>query len=223
MTRTHTIIDSPLGELTLVSDDGALTGVYYPHHWYLPDPATFGVPHRVRVRGRRGAARRVLRRPADGVRAADVDGRRRVPGTRLGADRAHPVRGDDHVRRARTRARRPGDRACRRRSCRPQSALDRRSVPPGRRQGRQAHRVRRRPGAQAAAPRPRGPHRGTRGVGGSALLIATTRSPGYGSSIVLPMYRQCSSRRRRPAAGRRSQRPPAGSPDALRWAAWRSC
>ena len=43
MTRTHTIIDSPLGELTLVSDDGALTGVYYPHHWYLPDPATFGV------------------------------------------------------------------------------------------------------------------------------------------------------------------------------------
>ena len=43
MTRTHTIIDSPLGELTLVSADGALTGVYYPHHWYLPDPATFGV------------------------------------------------------------------------------------------------------------------------------------------------------------------------------------
>jgi methylated-DNA-[protein]-cysteine S-methyltransferase len=43
MTRTHTIMDSPLGELTLVSDDGALTGLYYPGHWYLPDPATFGV------------------------------------------------------------------------------------------------------------------------------------------------------------------------------------
>jgi methylated-DNA-[protein]-cysteine S-methyltransferase len=43
MTQTHTIIDSPLGELTLVSHDGALTGIYYPRHWYLPDPATFGV------------------------------------------------------------------------------------------------------------------------------------------------------------------------------------
>ena len=43
MTRTHTIIDSPLGELTLVSHDGALTGLYYPGHWYLPDPATYGV------------------------------------------------------------------------------------------------------------------------------------------------------------------------------------
>jgi methylated-DNA-[protein]-cysteine S-methyltransferase len=43
MTLTHTIIDSPLGELTLVSHDGALSGVYYPGHWYLPDPATFGV------------------------------------------------------------------------------------------------------------------------------------------------------------------------------------
>jgi methylated-DNA-[protein]-cysteine S-methyltransferase len=42
VTRTHTIIDSPLGELTLVSHDGALTGLYYPGHWYLPDPATFG-------------------------------------------------------------------------------------------------------------------------------------------------------------------------------------
>ena len=43
MTRTHTIIDSPLGELTLVSHDGALTGLYYPGHWYLPEPSTFGV------------------------------------------------------------------------------------------------------------------------------------------------------------------------------------
>ena len=43
MTPTHTIIDSPLGELTLVSHDGALTGLYYPGHWYLPEPSTFGV------------------------------------------------------------------------------------------------------------------------------------------------------------------------------------
>lgn len=43
MTATHTTLDSPLGELTLVADDGVLTGLYFPHHWYRPDLATFGV------------------------------------------------------------------------------------------------------------------------------------------------------------------------------------
>jgi methylated-DNA-[protein]-cysteine S-methyltransferase len=42
MTPTHTIIDSPIGELTLVAVDGALSGVYFPGHWTRPDPATFG-------------------------------------------------------------------------------------------------------------------------------------------------------------------------------------
>ena len=42
MTATHTTVDSPIGELTLVADEGKLTGVYFPHHWYRPDPATFG-------------------------------------------------------------------------------------------------------------------------------------------------------------------------------------
>jgi methylated-DNA-[protein]-cysteine S-methyltransferase len=42
MPVTHTTIDSPVGELTLVARDGSLTGVYFPHHWYRPDPATFG-------------------------------------------------------------------------------------------------------------------------------------------------------------------------------------
>jgi len=42
MPVTHTITGSPLGELTLVAQDGELTGVYFPHHWYRPDPATFG-------------------------------------------------------------------------------------------------------------------------------------------------------------------------------------
>ena len=42
MSVTHTTIDSPVGELTLVARDGSLTGVYFPHHWYRPDPATFG-------------------------------------------------------------------------------------------------------------------------------------------------------------------------------------
>jgi methylated-DNA-[protein]-cysteine S-methyltransferase len=36
------IFDSPIGGLTLVADEGKLTGVYFPHHWHKPDPATFG-------------------------------------------------------------------------------------------------------------------------------------------------------------------------------------
>jgi methylated-DNA-[protein]-cysteine S-methyltransferase len=42
MPATHTTIGTPIGELTLVADDGELIGVYFPHHWYRPDPATFG-------------------------------------------------------------------------------------------------------------------------------------------------------------------------------------
>jgi methylated-DNA-[protein]-cysteine S-methyltransferase len=39
-----TTTGSPVGELTLVAGDGGLTGVYFPRHWYRPDPATFGRP-----------------------------------------------------------------------------------------------------------------------------------------------------------------------------------
>lgn len=42
MNTRHCVIDSRLGELTLVADGDALTGVYFPHHWYRPDQATFG-------------------------------------------------------------------------------------------------------------------------------------------------------------------------------------
>jgi methylated-DNA-[protein]-cysteine S-methyltransferase len=42
MTTTHTIIETPIGELTLVAEDGTLSGVYYPGHWTRPDPASFG-------------------------------------------------------------------------------------------------------------------------------------------------------------------------------------
>jgi methylated-DNA-[protein]-cysteine S-methyltransferase len=38
----HTRIQSALGELTLVADGGALTGVYFPHHWYLPPLESMG-------------------------------------------------------------------------------------------------------------------------------------------------------------------------------------
>jgi len=42
MTARHTVVDSPIGELTLVADGEALIGLYFPHHWYRPDPAGFG-------------------------------------------------------------------------------------------------------------------------------------------------------------------------------------
>ena len=42
MSTTHTVAGSPLGDLTLVATDGSLTGLYFRHHWYRPDPAGFG-------------------------------------------------------------------------------------------------------------------------------------------------------------------------------------
>lgn len=35
---THTVIESPVGELTVTADDGVVTGLYFPHHWGRPDP-----------------------------------------------------------------------------------------------------------------------------------------------------------------------------------------
>src|SRR4051794_1284021 len=42
MTATHTTIDSPVGELTLVARDGVLSGIYFPGHWHVPAPEVFG-------------------------------------------------------------------------------------------------------------------------------------------------------------------------------------
>ncbi|HEX4587184.1 MAG TPA: methylated-DNA--[protein]-cysteine S-methyltransferase [Mycobacterium sp.] len=42
MKTRHAVIDSPLGELTLVAEDEALTGLYFRHHWYRPADATLG-------------------------------------------------------------------------------------------------------------------------------------------------------------------------------------
>jgi methylated-DNA-[protein]-cysteine S-methyltransferase len=39
---THTKLATSLGELTVVREDGALTGVYFPRHWPRPDRAAFG-------------------------------------------------------------------------------------------------------------------------------------------------------------------------------------
>jgi O-6-methylguanine DNA methyltransferase len=42
MSTTHTVVQSPLGGLTVVAEDGALTGVYFQGHRRRPAPETFG-------------------------------------------------------------------------------------------------------------------------------------------------------------------------------------
>jgi methylated-DNA-[protein]-cysteine S-methyltransferase len=42
MTRRHTTIATPVGELTLVADGDELAGVWFPGHRPAPDPAGFG-------------------------------------------------------------------------------------------------------------------------------------------------------------------------------------
>jgi methylated-DNA-[protein]-cysteine S-methyltransferase len=39
---THTTVRSSLGDLTVVARGGAVTGLYFPHHWHQPDRTTFG-------------------------------------------------------------------------------------------------------------------------------------------------------------------------------------
>jgi methylated-DNA-[protein]-cysteine S-methyltransferase len=38
----HTFVPTSPGELTLVRDSYALRGVYFRHHWYMPNRAAFG-------------------------------------------------------------------------------------------------------------------------------------------------------------------------------------
>jgi methylated-DNA-[protein]-cysteine S-methyltransferase len=43
-TNRHTTVATELGELTLVAEDQALTGLYFPHHWHRPSQSGFGEP-----------------------------------------------------------------------------------------------------------------------------------------------------------------------------------
>lgn len=38
----HSVIATPLGDLTVVRDEIGLQGLYFPHHWYRPTQVTFG-------------------------------------------------------------------------------------------------------------------------------------------------------------------------------------
>lgn len=43
--RSHTVIDSPIGKLTLVATDGVLAGLYMEQQRHLPAVETFGRPN----------------------------------------------------------------------------------------------------------------------------------------------------------------------------------
>jgi methylated-DNA-[protein]-cysteine S-methyltransferase len=42
MTTWHTVVPTDVGDLTIVKDETGLRGIYFPHHWHLPNPDTFG-------------------------------------------------------------------------------------------------------------------------------------------------------------------------------------
>lgn len=42
MTRSHSVIDSPIGPLTVVVDDGAVTGIYMAEHRHAPGETAYG-------------------------------------------------------------------------------------------------------------------------------------------------------------------------------------
>jgi methylated-DNA-[protein]-cysteine S-methyltransferase len=42
LTAQHTVLATPIGDLTVVREGDLLTGLYFPHHWYKPGAVTFG-------------------------------------------------------------------------------------------------------------------------------------------------------------------------------------
>jgi methylated-DNA-[protein]-cysteine S-methyltransferase len=44
MARTHTVIESPVGGLTVIAEDGLLSGLYFEGHKRGPGPEALGMP-----------------------------------------------------------------------------------------------------------------------------------------------------------------------------------
>lgn len=38
----HAVVETSLGGLTVVASGGAITGLYFPHHWYMPPGSSLG-------------------------------------------------------------------------------------------------------------------------------------------------------------------------------------
>lgn len=81
MNATHTTIDTPIGELTLVARDGVMSGIYFPGHWHMPAAEVFGV------------------RDARGFEAAEAQLAEYFAGERTEFELVTSVAGDDFQRR----------------------------------------------------------------------------------------------------------------------------
>ncbi|WP_328535659.1 methylated-DNA--[protein]-cysteine S-methyltransferase [Streptomyces sp. NBC_00344] len=42
MNTRHAVVVTVLGEVTVVASGDAITGLYFPHHWYMPSEASLG-------------------------------------------------------------------------------------------------------------------------------------------------------------------------------------
>jgi methylated-DNA-[protein]-cysteine S-methyltransferase len=42
LSNRHAVVDTAIGELTVVASAYAIVGVYFPHHWHRPSAATLG-------------------------------------------------------------------------------------------------------------------------------------------------------------------------------------
>ena len=157
MSPRTSCVPSPIGELTVVAEDGAITHLLMDAAKYRPaDPDVFGEPATRRTEPFAAAAvqlARVLRRRTARVRPAARPARRRLPPAGLGAAARDPLRRDPQLRRPRPRARRPQPRPGRRHRQRPQPDRRRRAVPPRHRRRRLARGVCRGAGPQALPPR----------------------------------------------------------------------
>lgn len=68
MYTRHAIVETRLGEVTLVAADDAIAGLYFSHHWYLPLKESLGVQVDVRSDGLLEAAYRQLTEYLNGDR-----------------------------------------------------------------------------------------------------------------------------------------------------------
>lgn len=66
--RRHARLGTPIGTLTLVAQDGALTGLYYPGHWHVAQDADFGPAVDAEADPVLGQAARELGQYFDGTR-----------------------------------------------------------------------------------------------------------------------------------------------------------
>ena len=148
--RQHTVTDSPYGPLTLVADDGVLSGLYMDRPAPPPARGDLRRPRRRPLHGDEGTAGRLLRGRPQGVHRPPAPARHALPAPRVGRTPPHPLRRDPHLRRTRRLLGSPkASRAVGLANGR-NPVGDHRPLPPRHRLHRQPHRLRRRPAPQTA-------------------------------------------------------------------------